>query len=241
MKPKIIILLLPLFFAFYHARAAAPVGAAAVEAGIKEQAENAAYLLKTLLVDLNADSSRELKNRILALKAARQELGEENLLRIQLQEEAARTQYCIQALAAGRDLGAMDDAGRLSTLKRMAKILTAASVETEDTLRAKAAMRELRVAISVFRGAHGGLPPNDPIELVGKGLKSIPAIRLPGHVRTNGSVKILKGIKNTEDAFLRVGDEGGWLYVGDKSSPMNGFIFFNCSHRDFNGSALYRY
>jgi len=187
--------------------------------------------LSALLADVNGGSAGELRKKLDALREARTALGEENALRFQITEEAAKLQYGIRALAAGGP----DAAGILGKIDR---ILAEASVASRDTEAAGEELAKLRSAIAAFRAGNGGSVPKDPAELSGAPL---PYIRMPGHTAGTNSVRVLKGIRSAEDAFQKVDDAGGWLYVGDKTSPVKGLLFFNCNHKSHEGKAMYRY
>jgi len=215
-------------------------GAARIDPELAAKAENVASLLNVIMVDLDTDSLAELQKKMRTLKAVQKEMGEENLLRLEMIEEFRRTQFGIQALTVTQ-AGGGGKKENLAALERMEKSLSTPANETEGSRAAKARLAEFRAALAAFRADHGSLFPEDPAELVGKYLPRIPEITLPGHRTATSSVKILKGVKSKEELFQKIDDAGNWLYVGDRTSPIRGTLLFNCSHRDYNGSAMYKY
>ena len=92
----------------------------------------------------------------------------------------------------------------------------------------------MRSAIQIFYGDKEGIFPDDLSQLTDKAkyITQIPHIMPPGHARKSNSVKIVSGVRTMEELIKEIDDEGGWLYVNDKSSPLWGTIVINCNHKD---------
>jgi len=212
-----------------------------IDPEIMAKTEKTGSMLTVLMIDIDKDGPVELQRKMQILKTVQKETGDENLLRLEIIEELRKTQYALQMFGLRPS---QDDQGKdqkLATLERIDKIISASAKETEDSRKAKDSLNAFRAALAVFRADKNGLFPVNPVELVDKYLPKIPYIKLPGHHTGNNAVRVLTEIKNTEELFQKVGDSGGWFYVGDKASPIWGTVIFDCNHRDYNGTAMYRY
>ncbi len=228
-------------FAEDPAPGGAPAGAAP-DPEIMAKAENAGSKITVLLVDTDTDGLAELQRKLGVLKAVQKEMGEETLLRLEIIEELRKTQYGLQALSLRPARYDGGKARKLAVLERIADIASSAAKETENSRNAKAGLSAFRAALGAFRAGNNGLFPENPAkQLVPEHLQSVPYIRLPGHGAETNSIQVLTGVRNSEELFQKVNDSGGWLYVGDRTSPIWGTLIFNCNHKDYNGTAMYRY
>ncbi|OGS08695.1 MAG: hypothetical protein A2270_01635 [Elusimicrobia bacterium RIFOXYA12_FULL_51_18] len=212
-----------------------------IDSEIVAKAEKNGSMLTVLMIDIDKDEPAELQRKLQILKTVQKEIGEENLLRLEIIEELKKTQYALQMFGLRPSQDHREKDQKLSALEKIGKIIAASAKETEDSRKAKDSLNAFRSALAVFHADKSGFFPVNPEELVDKYLPRIPYIKLPGHPTGNNSVQILTGIKSTEELFQKVGDSGGWFYVGDKASPIWGTVIFDCNHRDYNGTAMYRY
>lgn len=228
--------------ALSSAQAPAPGAPAAADPELAAKAENVGGKLTTMLVDIDTNATAELKRKLRVLKAVQQEIAEETRLRMEIIEEFRRLQYGLQALGLRP---AQDDGGKaqkLAALERMETIITASARETEDSRNAKVSLWAFRAALGAFNAANKGVFPENPaMELPAKYLQTIPYIRLPGHGAKTNSIEVVTGAGSREELFQKVNDSGGWLYVGDRTSPLRGTLIFNCNHKDYDGRAMFRY
>ena len=231
--------------AFLFAEPPAPKGAPSepgTDPEIIAKAENAGSKITVLLVDINTDGLAELQRKLQLLKAIQKEIGEETRLRMEIIEELRKTRYGLQEISLSPVENDGGKTQKLAALERIEKLVSAASKETEDSRAAKDSLRAFRTALSAFHAGSNGLFPENPAEqLAGKYLQNIPYIRLPGHGARTDSIQVMTGVNSMEELFQRVNDSGGWLYVGDRTSPIWGTVIFNCNHKDYNGTAMYRY
>ena len=206
------------------------------------KAENTGSKIAVLLANIDTDGLTELQRKLRLLKAVQKEMGEETRLQLEIIEEFRKVQYGLQALSLKPVQYDGGKAKKLATLERIDTIVSAAAKRTEDSLRAKAGLSAFRAALTAFHADNNGLFPENPAtELPGKYLQSVPGIRLPGHGAPTNSIDVVSGVRNSEELFQRVNDSGNWLYVGDKTSPIQGTLIFNCNHKDYDGTAMYRY
>jgi len=209
---------------------------------VSAKAENAGSKITVLLLDIETDELAELQRKLQILKAVQKEIGDETRLRLEIIDEFRKIQYGLQALTlrAGQDNGGK--AQKLAAIERIEKIVSASAKETVYSRSAKVSLSAFRAALGAFRADNNGLFPENPAEqLAPKYLQSVPSIRLPGHGANTNSIDVLTGVGNNEELFKMVTDSGSWLYVGDRTSPIWGTLIFNCNHKDYNGTAMYRY
>ena len=213
--------------------------AAAPDAEISAKLDNTLTLLTVLLLDIENAGLPELQMKLQTLKAVEKELGEENLMRLEIIEEFDKTRYGIHALSLSqkKDWGKEQ---KLAALEKITKILSDPANEPGDLRSAKTSLNAFRAALSAFH-AEKNVFPEKAEELVDKYLPRIPDIRLPGHSISTNSVQVLKEVKDIEDLYQKVGDSGGWLYVGDKTSPIWGTVILDCNHKGYSGAAMFRY
>lgn len=115
--------------------------------------------------------------------------------------------------------------------------------DQEDAARAaaaKQALRDLRAALQVYYGDHGGKYPADLAALAPGGLPAIPELYLPGHARTS-AVKVIDSKAYDKDLAGAVTDAGGWLYFANPGSTSYGLLVINCRHAEAGGQEFYKY
>ena len=111
--------------------------------------------------------------------------------------------------------------------------------ELSDKARVAAAKTELlnvRMALITYYGNTEGSYPETPAELVPEYLPTMPELELPWHART-AAIELSSGPVTGEG----LSDTGGWLYINDPKSASFGMIVLNCSHKDDQGTELYKY
>jgi hypothetical protein len=141
--------------------------------------------------------------------------------------DEARAKGFLRTISGARErLEKSLDPARLEALRRMGVEKAAVSQ-----------LGNLRAALSFYYSDNQESYPKDPQDLVPKYTPGMPKIALPNHP-ANSSVKILSGIHTEEDLQKAVTDEGGWIYIADPSSPINGRILINCGHTDWTGFKL---
>lgn len=217
-------------------------GRSAQDAEIRELAGNITSMLSTMMQGIEKDGIQELQKKLDLIKRIKKEMGEENLKRFELMEELRTVQMGLQYLGYRHGNDSSGGEARLNALKKIEKALETSvdpeqlkiNKEKAESGRIKGSLASLRSAIQVFYGDKEGIFPNDLSELTEKSkyITQIPFIIPPGHAKKSNSVKIVSGVRTMEELIKEVDDEGGWLYVNDKSSPMWGTIMINCNHKD---------
>jgi hypothetical protein len=118
----------------------------------------------------------------------------------------------------------------------------------------KANLGLLRSSIALYYGSSQRKYPENLQVLVrrsmpgGKPLAAIPTVTIGDHSNTNdvqlyGNEVCLPG-KTKDSATInwsKIKDTGKWGYVGDESSPCQGIVFVDCSHKDTSGAFWHSY
>ncbi|MCM2266293.1 MAG: hypothetical protein NDI60_00810 [Elusimicrobiales bacterium] len=229
-------------------------GAAGQEAvvGVQEAIKNINSMLGAIASGADKDSAPELTRKLRALKAAREAMGEENVLRMQLLEEMQNLQAGVQFVGyRGLANNPAAAPARLAALKQVENALEEVVDQKEfrrltekaDAAAAKNSLAVLRGALRVYTSAAKGAFPEKLSELTldSKYIPAIPAIVTPGHVKKSAEVKYAAQVKTMADLLALADDAGGWLYVGDKTSPLWGTLVINCSHADISDPAMKMY
>jgi len=87
-------------------------------------------------------------------------------------------------------------------------------------------LQGLRLAVELFRQAHGRLPSGIDEVVKSGSLEAVPRLKLRGHFPA-------VSVRNAAAAAPE--DTGGWGYVNDPKSRSFGAVFIDCSHRDEKG------
>lgn len=98
----------------------------------------------------------------------------------------------------------------------------------------------LRSAAQIYYGDHEGVFPGGLEELATPPyLTAIPSIKLPGQKRSDTIINVIK-VGSAKTTCDLVTDEGGLIYIADKSAGnLYGEVFLNSSARDLKGKNKY--
>lgn len=107
---------------------------------------------------------------------------------------------------------------------------------------AKGNLGAIRSALSIYYGDNEGKYPDSLSRLTehGKYLSSIPKIKLADHAETD-AVLLVSGVKDMAGLRGKLKDKGGYAYVSDPGSPLNGTVVIDCTHTDSRGTVWYQY
>lgn len=132
-----------------------------------------------------------------------------------------------------------------SVSKKVAPVIPAEAVaglkNKASEERCAQAAAEFRRALSYYASQHkGAFPANaDEIKADTKYFMT-PKAAPPGHAESN-EVRLVTGVSTMAQLLARVDDAGGWLYVGEPTSPLSGTLVLNCSHKDSTGRSFSDY
>lgn len=98
---------------------------------------------------------------------------------------------------------------------------------------AKGGLGSLRAGISIYYGDTEGNYPATLAALVPKWVETFPELEVGGHARTKAVRIVTKASGKSAGAYVE--DTGGWLYISDPNSPLDGTIVIDCKHADYKG------
>lgn len=111
----------------------------------------------------------------------------------------------------------------------------------------KSSLGSIRSAVNIYYSDNEGIFPNGPTgedqstladNLTPKYFKEIPDVYVfPYHAITN----TVDNVPDTEFIAADASDDGGWVYVADRSSTQWGFVAVECYHTDMKGSVWTSY
>ena len=218
---------------------------------IRETAGNINNMLSALMMGAEQDGKADLLKKQDILKAMREEMGEETVLRIELHSEMQKMHLALEYLNGNFGEKSPTSGERLETLKRVEKALGATLDQKEykilkartELAHAKGNLSSLRSALQVYYGNTEGTFPDklDVLTEREKYISVIPSVTPPGHDKSSSVVKYISSVRTMAELARLVDDAGGWLYVNDKGSPLWGSVLINCAHSDPNNPETYVY